>query len=336
MDVMDQSIRVITGSYEHNLLCVALNMTTNGPVFLPIFHFSSHSQSIRCVATAKRWLASGSNDEIIRLYDLQRRREVGALLHHSGQILCLEFFHAKWLLSGGGDGKICIWRVKDWEILGELKGHKAAVVDLAIHPSGKVALSVGEDRRLFLWNLMTGHKASVQKLAELPRKVTWVPKSNRFVIGFDRKVCWYSTATKPDAVVELNSGLQHLAYHGDDRLILGLNDGSIVVYQNGEFETTLKSHKARVKHFAFLGHDVMASVSSDGAIVVWNTKTWEERAVYDAGERLNCVCIVPDDVEKYVKENTREEDTTDNESEGEHSAAPQKKKKKARVEIIEG
>lgn len=336
MDAKSGAIRVITGSYEHNLLCVALNNTPKGTIFVPIFHFAPHTQSIRCVASSKRWLVSGSNDEIIRLYDLQRRREVGTLIHHSGQILCLEFFHAKWLLSGGGDGKICIWRVKDWELLGELKGHKAAVADIAIHPTGKVALSVGDDRRLFLWNLMTGHKASIQKLSDTPRKVAWIPGGNKFVIGYDRKICWCTSATKPDLTVELSSGLQHLAYSDDNHLVVGLNDGSIVIYKDGEVVNILKGHKTRVKHFAFLG-DTMASISSDGAIVVWDSKKWEEIAVYDASERLNCVCLVPDDVEKYTAKETKSEDATDNESENDLPAAPVKKKKrKTHVQVIEG
>ncbi len=35
---------------------------------------------------------------------------------------------------------------------------------MAIHPTGKIALSVASDRYAIVWNLMTGRKASVNKL----------------------------------------------------------------------------------------------------------------------------------------------------------------------------
>jgi protein MAK11 len=41
---------------------------------------------------------------------------------------------------------------------------RGRVNSLAIHPTGKIALSVSTDRSAILWNLMTGRKASVNKL----------------------------------------------------------------------------------------------------------------------------------------------------------------------------
>lgn len=35
---------------------------------------------------------------------------------------------------------------------------------MAIHPTGKIALSVGIDRACIVWNLMTGRRASVNKV----------------------------------------------------------------------------------------------------------------------------------------------------------------------------
>jgi protein MAK11 len=47
-----------------------------------------------------------------------------------------------------------------------MKGHKGRVNGMCVHPSGKIAVSVGKDKALRLWNLMTGRKASVTKLGE--------------------------------------------------------------------------------------------------------------------------------------------------------------------------
>ena len=66
--------------------------------------------------------------------------------------------NGKWLLSGSEDGKIIIWRTKDWETFGILKGHTGKINDLAIHPSGRVAILVSQDQTIRLWNLMTAKK----------------------------------------------------------------------------------------------------------------------------------------------------------------------------------
>ena len=47
-----------------------------------------------------------------------------------------------------------------------LFGHKGAINSLAIHPSGKLALSVGNDKTLHTWDLMKGRKAYVTNLKE--------------------------------------------------------------------------------------------------------------------------------------------------------------------------
>ena len=44
----------------------------------------------------------------------------------------------------------------DWSCLHILGGHKATVSDVAVHPSGKLALSVSRDNTLRLWNLIEG------------------------------------------------------------------------------------------------------------------------------------------------------------------------------------
>lgn len=41
---------------------------------------------------------------------------------------------------------------------------RGRVNSMAIHPTGKIALSVGIDRACIVWNLMTGRRASVNKV----------------------------------------------------------------------------------------------------------------------------------------------------------------------------
>ncbi|KAK7207866.1 WD40-repeat-containing domain protein [Myxozyma melibiosi] len=363
-------LRVITGSYEHQLLCVSL--TTNSRAFAykkpssdesvatnfftPIFHFASHTASIRCIASVKRYLVTGGNDEHIRLYDLQKRKEIGTLMHHEGSVTCLEFVKSgKWLISGGEDGKVLIWRTQDWEVLADMKGHKGAVNDISVHPSGKIALSVGRDRTLRLWNLMTGKNASVLKLGhDEPIQVCWNSKGDRYAVGWQKKISLFDMESKVLSTVDLTSPLYRIRFIelGDaeneeavDYLVSSDSTGSIT-FRDVEAVTEdtmpvsfkLEAHTSRVKDFTFFARappallknrsdelsdkqtTFMSSVSSDGKIVIWNVNAREPIAVYETSERLNCCTLVAEEVEKYetvLQKINKADETEDEDSEDE-------------------
>ncbi|ODV96095.1 hypothetical protein PACTADRAFT_2395 [Pachysolen tannophilus NRRL Y-2460] len=354
--------RIIVGSYEHNLLCLSLILNKSlTPIFQPIFHFQAHSLSIRCVDAAKRYLVSGGNDEHIKIYDLQKRKELGTLLSHSGSITTLEFSSeaplkdqsskldnkdnleksGKWLLSGSDDGNIIIWRTKDWEIFGTLKGHTARVNDLAIHPSGRVAVSVSDDKTIKLWNLMTAKKASTLKmkgkdtLGQSGQFVEWSKNGNEFVVGLLNKILIYQTTNaKIFKFLKFKSTLMKLLIAVIDNveyLITAHNNGSIIfndlksILNLEDEEIDLDSltpgfklvgHSNRVKDFRiYEDHQTstkfLISISSDGKIVVWDLSIKDQVAVYDTGERLNCCCVVSENVEKFDSMKRRYEEANE-------------------------
>jgi protein MAK11 len=60
----------------------------------------------------------------IRIYNVDKRVEVGSLMEQHGAITSLEFFGQSHVLSGSADNSICIWRTSDWNCLHILGGHK--------------------------------------------------------------------------------------------------------------------------------------------------------------------------------------------------------------------
>lgn len=335
--------RIMVGSYEHNLLCLSLVLNEKTePVFTPIFHFQAHALSIRSIDIGKRYLVTGSNDEHIRIYDLQKRKELGTLLSHQGTVTTLRFSRevaqdkeethnsGKWLLSGSDDGKILIWRTKDWELFGTLKGHQGKVNDLAIHPSGRVAISVSTDKTIRLWNLMTAKKAGVLKikgkdhLGQLGEFVRWTGSGKHFVVALLNQIFVYELDSEARLVNKLKYGstlmcMEILVVEDVEYLVTGHGDGSIeflelgrvlnVEKTNPNIEPTfvLRGHLNRVKDLSFFNEEpdvhgvpYLVSVSSDGRIVVWNLteKVRDQVAVYDSGERLNCVAVCGEGVER--------------------------------------
>lgn len=339
--------RIIVGSYEHNILCLSLDLSASSkPVFTPIFHFQAHSLSVKCLDISKRYLVSGSNDENIRIYDLQKRKELGTLLQHQGSITALKFSRTeekannKWLLSSSDDHKIIIWRVKDWENFGTLKGHTARINDLDIHPSSRIAVSVSDDHSIRLWNLMTVKKAAVLKLRNYNQNgqfVRWLGETGEhFAVALLNKVLIYST-TDAKVHYELETGkktilhLERVILEDDKEYIcVGISDGTIQFYPTAplfeeepdvkEPEFSLLGHTNRVKDFKFYKNEFgtyLTSIGSDGRIVVWDMKTREQVAVYDCGERLNCLAVCDESIEKYetMRKRTIMEDVEQSEAE---------------------
>jgi len=102
------SFKIVAGSYEKLLYglegTVRLAKNEEGVVekgklkfeLKPVFIFPAHVSCIKAVAASPhgaKWLATGSTDEVIKIWDLRRRKEVGGLMQHQGdffQCVCFE------------------------------------------------------------------------------------------------------------------------------------------------------------------------------------------------------------------------------------------------------
>lgn len=111
---------------------------------------------------AGKYLLVGGFDENIRIYNIKKYNEVGILSGHQGSIQQLRT-HKNMVFSCSEDQKIIIWKNKEWAQLVKLKEHKASVLDLVIHESGKIMLSVSKDNRMIIWNLLNAQKVFVKK-----------------------------------------------------------------------------------------------------------------------------------------------------------------------------
>lgn len=139
------------------------------------------------------------------------------------------------------DGSIVIWDVGSWDPLKTLKGHKGAVIDLSIHPSGKLALSVGRDKTLYTWNLLKGRSAFAINFKQTPTAVRWFDAGQRYAVALERTVQLYSTATgKVYRELELPSKVLDLTFGGSGEgwVAVGSNDDTIRLFNAVTGEVT--------------------------------------------------------------------------------------------------
>ena len=193
------------------------------------FGFNCSAGALKCVAISAhgKYLCCGGTDERIRIFNMAENRSMGELGLHEGAITSLAFFDDSHLISGSEDSSLRIWRCHDWECLHVLHGHKAAITSVAIHPTGKIALSVSKDNTMKLWNLIQGRCSFTRRLK-----------------GPADKVHWHS------------SGLYYM--------LIVVNEVQVYRAADNECVATIK-HKTRVNQavFCLCGRPILVSETSD-------------------------------------------------------------------------
>ena len=249
--------RIVVGSYERLLYGIHVTFSVDEeprPTFKTMFSFAAHTSCISAVAAAgadSKWLATGAGDETVRVWDLRKRKEVGGLTGHSGTIHSLSFPARTYLLSGDSSGLINLYRTRDWSLLKTLRGHTGKVNACVAHPSGKIALSVGKDGMLRMWDLMRGKGAGAVRLnlgqeegsrttfKEEPLDVKWNESGSRFAVMGRTEVVVYKTDMSRIASILVRRDdpkrkLGCVEWQGDEVLLTGNEMGVVEVYRLGK------------------------------------------------------------------------------------------------------
>ncbi|KAI8819313.1 WD40-repeat-containing domain protein [Fimicolochytrium jonesii] len=288
--------RIIVGTYERLLYgcdvqkqSAEADSSVNTVTVTPVFIYPAHISCIKAAAASNRFLATGSTDEHIKLYDLRIRKEVGTLMHHSGTTTSLQFYKKTHLFTASEDGTIAIVRTSDWEVLKTLDGHKRAVNWIDVHPSGKVLLSVGGDGTMKCWDLAKGACAYSMKLPKVGDRVKWSPSGSHYAILMGNLVHVHAVEDaelvgKVESVGRINAIVFTTIRNPEkptetlEVIVTGSEDRSLGVY--APTGTPLfrwnSGHGNRIKDIdAYVAGDAEAttyvvSCSSDGGVRVWD------------------------------------------------------------------
>jgi WD40 repeat protein len=102
-----------------------------------------------------KWLATGSDDNKIRLWDTTDNSLAETLVGHTGFVNGVTFSpDGSLLISGSHDRKVGIWDFQTGQNLQFLEGHKDVVLRLAINPAGTLIASVSWDGTVKLWGVL--------------------------------------------------------------------------------------------------------------------------------------------------------------------------------------
>lgn len=149
-----------------------------------------------------------------------------------------------------------------------------AVNSVAVHPSDKLALSIGKDNTLKTWNLIKGRIAFTINLnskgVSLASELKFSPEADRFSFCHQHTVdVWSLSKAGLEKRLKLECKPSSLQWIDDKRVVVGFENGNIVNMNLADDKAvTYGAHKDRVKCLHY-DDGTLYSASSTGEIKVW-------------------------------------------------------------------
>ncbi|MBD2603674.1 CHAT domain-containing protein [Scytonema hofmannii FACHB-248] len=232
-----------------------------------------HSDWVRSLAFSSdgKTLISGSNDETVRLWDLETRQPIHILTAHEKRVKCVGITpDGKMLVSASTDSKIKLWDQKT--------GKCERTIATSLNPATILnAISISPNREI-----IASGSASTQGLIKL----------------------WnLETGKRQAAIVAHNSSVLSLAFSPDGQsLASGSKSGIIKLWHLSNINEPLyiidHAHLSDVLSLAISpDNQTLVSSGADRTIKLWNLANGDKKPphiLYGHAGRIWCVAISPD------------------------------------------
>lgn len=205
-----------------------------------LYTLKGHRSTIYSVSLSPdgRTLASGGEDSVIRVWDVESGGLLRTLKGHKGTVRTVAFDPVgRVLASSGSDGRVLVWDAQSDNLLRTLKGSDSW--GMTFDPTGRF-LAGGGNGTVMLWDAQSGRPLRTLKGRE----------------GF----VW------------------DLAFNADGRTLAASSDKVIMLWdtESGRQINSLQGHKNIVRSLAFDPvSQTLASGGDDGTLNLWEAKSWK-------------------------------------------------------------
>lgn len=232
-----------------------------------------------------RWLASASDDNEAKLWDLASGRELRSFTGHSDIVRCIAFSpDSRFLASGSSDKTIKLWDITTGREVRTFTGHANYVTVVAFSPDGRTLASGSWDNSIKTWDVesgrelrtLTGHTNLVFALAFSPNGRGLVSA------GWDLTLrLWDVQAGTQLQSIPTHSGvLSAVAFSPDWKVfVTGNRAGEIKIWDtvSGRLLHAFTAHSADVEALAFSPDSkTLASASWDKSVKLWDAASGNE------------------------------------------------------------
>jgi WD40 repeat protein len=217
-----------------------------------------------------KYLASGSADGTLRIYDEVSRRLLRSFVGHTRLVSSIAFSPDSLLAASGSyDHTIKLWNVADGMLVRTLTGHTDLVWSIAFSPDGHRIVSGSEDHTIRIWNL---------------------------------------DSNTPPETISTTSPISRVAVSPDGRTILALNkyDKSVLLWDVGSKQiagvlstdtTEVSNIRPRSMTLSQDGEILIVPAADGSAIAVWdfpNRRLKQILPIFHEGREIGSLAISPD------------------------------------------
>ena len=262
-----------------------------------------HTHAVTAVALSSdgRRAVSGSDDNTLRVWDLESGQMLRALQGHSFSVTAVALSSdGRRAVSGSDDETLRVWDLESGQTLRTLQGHTRSVTAVALSSDGRRAVSGSDDETMRVWDLESGRTLrTLQRHSEKINAVALSSDRRRAVSGSDDKTLrvWdlesgqtLRTLQGHTEKVTLRTVQGHalpvtaVALSSDGRrAVSGSHDRTLRVWdlKSGQTLRTLQGHTHFVNAVALSSDGRRAvSGSDDRTLRVWDLKDGRELVTF--------------------------------------------------------
>ncbi|WP_405976505.1 WD40 repeat domain-containing protein [Streptomyces sp. NBC_00988] len=270
-----------------------------------IWVLAGHTAWVTAVAISPdgTWLATGSIDGTVRIWDRATGRTTATLTGHTESVGAVAISpDGTWLATCGGDGTVRIWDTATGATTGTL-GHFGWLGAVAISPDGTWLAAASIDRTVRIWNCLPSHSATATLTGHTGRMGavaispdgTWLTTG-----GGDGTVRIWDTAT--GATTATLTGhtefVSAVAISPDGTwLTTGSIDRTVRIWDTatGATTATLTGHTGWVEAVAISPDGTwLATASTDRTVRIWETSSGRAATVMRTESELRALAWMPD------------------------------------------
>ncbi|KAL8823663.1 MAG: hypothetical protein Q9191_005655 [Dirinaria sp. TL-2023a] len=230
-------------------------------------------------------LASASDDETVRLWNLATGQEVQKLKGHSDEVSAVAFSQDGSLLASASDDQtVRLWDPATGQEVQKLEGHTDKVNAVAFSQDGSLLVSASFNETIRLWNSATGQEMQMLKgHTDQINAVAFSSNDSLLASASDDQTIrlWDSATGQEMQKLEGHTDkINAVAFSQDGSLLASASDDETVRLWNsatGQEVQKLEENTHWVRAVAFSQNgSLLASASFDGTIRLWDSATGQE------------------------------------------------------------